>query len=309
MPAPRLSIVILTDGYATIHRVTSHLCAQTLAHEIELVAVCPSATNCEVPAQVAAVLSGVTLVESPLVPMGVARAAGVRAARAPVVVLGETHAFPAPAWAEQLLAAHDGPWDAVAPGMANGNPRTARSWSGLLMDYGRFLAERPAGPIDEPPAYNACWKRDVLLSAGEGLTHMLEPGGPLDAALAARGARFCHVPNARVAHLNVAPWIAWVAERYWGGRLFGSHRSREWSLTRRLVYFCGSALVPLVRFTRTRPAVTLARSDNRLPRGTLVAVAGGSVLWAIGEAAGYLAGEGHSEARMLEYELHKERYA
>jgi hypothetical protein len=38
-------------------------------------------------------------------------------------------------------------------------------------------------------------------------------------------------------------------------------------------------------------------------------VALGSLLWALGEATGYLAGEGNAEARMCEYELHKERYA
>jgi hypothetical protein len=61
----------------------------------------------------------------------------VRAASAPIIVLGETHAFPAPLWAEELIRIHDGRCLAVAPGMENGNPQTARSWSGFLMDYGR----------------------------------------------------------------------------------------------------------------------------------------------------------------------------
>lgn len=76
-----------------------------------------------------------------------------------------------------------------------------------------------------------------------------------------------------------------------------------------MVYFGGSALVPFIRFARTRPAVRLASKAQRLPAGTTFAVAAGSVCWAIGEAAGYLMGGGTAEARMAEYELHKEWYA
>ena len=68
-------------------------------------------------------------------------------------------------------------------------------------------------------------------------------------------------------------------------------------------------LVPLIRFFRTRTAASLAGRGRDLPTGTLAAVAGGSLLWGVGEALGYVAGEGRAEARMLEYELHKERYA
>jgi hypothetical protein len=302
-------MIVLTDDFATIRRLVEHLGAQTIVRDVELVVVCPSAKDLEFPAGAADALARVTVVESPLLPLGQARAAAVRAAAAPIIVLGETHAFPAPEWAEQLIRAHDGPWQAVAPGMENGNPESALSWSGFLMDYGRWLAERPAGEIVEPPAYNASWRREALLGLQDRLALMLEPGGSMDRQLVAHGSVFHHEPQARVAHLNVTRPSAWAAERYWAGRLLGARRCREWSLLRRLFYFGGSVLVPLIRFGRTRAAIVVARGRRDLPTGTLAAVAGGSLLWAFGEALGYLAGEGHSETRMLEYELHKERYA
>ncbi len=307
--APRLSLIVLTVDFATIRRLVEHLSAQTIAEDVELVVVCQTPKALAFPAGAADVLARVTVVECSLLPLGNARAAAVHAASAPIIVLGETHAFPAPNWAEQLIHAHDGLWHAVAPGMVNGNPQTARSWSGFLMDYGRWLAEHPASEIAEPPAYNASWKRSALLALQERLPLMLEPGGALDLQLAGRDAAFRHAPNARVAHLNIARPGAWGAERYWGGRLFGARRCRAWPLARRLVYFGGSLLVPLIRFLRTRTAIELARNGRELPRGTVAAVAGGCLLWALGEAVGYIAGEGPSEARMLEYELHKERYA
>lgn len=308
MDAPLLTFLVLTEDFLTIDRVTRALTAQSIAGRIELVAVCPAKAACDIPPELASRLARVLVVESPLLPMGEARAAGVRSATAPIVMLGETHAFPAPDWGEQIVRAHEAGCDAVAPGISNSNPASALSWCALLMDYGRWLDGRSPGPIVEPPAYNAAWKRQALLRAGDGLARMLEPGGPRDPKVASGAQGFHHAPGARVAHLNVARPGAWAAERYWGGRLFGARRSLGWPLTRRIAYGAGSLLIPFIRFVRTRPAVSLARQRSHLPRGVLAAVAAGSVLWAIGEAAGYLAGEGRSEARMLEYELHKERY-
>jgi hypothetical protein len=308
-PAPRLSVTVLADRHATIERLIDHLHRQSIAGEIELVVACPSRDDFELPIAPTG-LAAVRLVESPLLPMGEARAAAVRNATAPVVVLGETHAFPAPDWAELLLAAHESAWVGVAPGLENANPAGALSWSGFLMDYGRWLADSQAGgEIAFPPTYNAAWKREALIGCGDRLSELLEPGMPLDAALAARGGRFSHAPSARVAHLNIAHFRPWAAERYAGGRLLAVRRSRRWPRARRFIYFGGSFLVPLIRLVRTRPAAKLARHHRRLPRGTMAAVAVGSTLWALGEAVGYLAGAGKAEARMLEYETHKERYA
>jgi len=301
-------MIVLTDDFGTIRRLVEHLGAQTIVRGVELVVVCPSAKDVQFPAGLTDALARVTVVEFPLLPMGAARATAVRAATGPIIVLGETHAFPSPDWAEQLIRAHGGPWEAVSPGMENGNPESALSWSGFLMDYGRWLAERPSGEIAEPPSYNASWRREALIGLQDRLELMLAPGGGMDEGFLVGGAVFQHESHARVAHLNIARLGAWAAERYWAGRVVGARRCREWSLVRRLVYFGGSVLVPLIRFVQTRAAIVHARRRRDLPTGTLAAVAGGSLLWAFGEALGYLAGEGQSEARMLEYELHKERY-
>ena len=308
--APRLSVVVLADRYQTIERVVEHLEAQTVANEIELVIACPSEQALDVPAHVLQAISGVTTVEIPLLPMGKARAAAVRAAQAAVVVLGETHAFPAPDWAELLLRAHESSSVGVAPGLENANPKGALSWAGFLMDYGRWLADPQQNrELSGLPAYNGSWNRDALIACGDRLDDLLQPGAPLEAVLMERGARFSHEPAARIAHLNVSARWAWARERYLGGVLFAAHRSLRWSPARRVVYAGGSVLVPFIRLVRTRPALRQAGRMRRLPPATLPAVALGCVLWAVGEAVGYIAPAAGAEAQMLEYELHKERYA
>lgn len=305
---PAISMVVLTDGFEAIRRLTDHLRAQTRARDLELVILCPERRVLELPDALAAELGAVVVVEHPMLPVGAARAAAIGAASSPLVALGETHAFPDSEWAERVIAAHQGPCSSVAPGMTNGNPSGALSWSGFLMDYGRWLATMPGGEIAEGPAYNAIHKRDALLAYGDRLADLLEPGGAADSSLGAGGP--CrHEPGARVAHLNVARPLHWAAERYWGGRLFGAHRARRWRLGRRLMFFAASPVVPVLRFARTLPALRRAGKGSGVPRGTIFALAVGSICWGIGEAIGYLAGEGVSEQRMWEYELHKERYA
>lgn len=304
---PLLSLVLLTETFAAIADAVSHLRTQIGVAPIELVVACPSAERLLVPADGLAPLLGVTVVETPLLPSARARAAGVRAARAPVVVLGETHVFADPSWAGRLLRAHEGPWAAVTPGIGNANSGSALSWVGLLMDYGRF---RPLGvprEIADVSSYNASYKREALLELGDRLESLLEPGSTLHAELHARGYRFLHEPTARIDHLNVSRSKAWLDERYLGGRLLGATRRRAWPRWRTLLYAAGSPLVAPLRFART---LRLSRGTPDLPRAFVPALALACAAWAIGEFLGYARGAGPvAERRMLEYELHKARYA
>ena len=79
-------MIVLTDDFATIRRLVEHLGAQTIVRDVELVVVCPSAKALAFPAGAADALACVTVVESPLLPLGQARAAAVRAAAAPIIV-------------------------------------------------------------------------------------------------------------------------------------------------------------------------------------------------------------------------------
>ncbi len=267
---------------------------------------CPDESALMLPTEPVAALAEVTVVEAPLLPMAPARAAAVRAARAPIVVLGETHVFAEPEWAGRLLRAHEGPWVAVVPGIGNANPASGLSWVGLLMDYGRFPQRGSSRQIPDASSYNAAYERAALLDLGDELESLLEPGSGLHAALRARGGRFLHEPAARIDHLNVSRLWPWLVERYLGGRLFGAARRRPWPRRRALVYAAGSPLVAPLRLVRT---LRLARSVEGLPRSFVPALALACVVSAVGEGIGYLRGASASdERRMLEYEQHKARY-
>jgi hypothetical protein len=220
-------------------------------------------------------------------PLGRARAAGIRAARAALVFVGETHAYPHPRFAEFIISAGGGPWFAVAPAFANGNPDGAFSWSAFLMHYGPWAEGLPAGEIAEAPAHDVAFQRTALLEMGDRLDHALHFGDELPMWMRARGHRVCLEPGARIDHVNVSLPGAWARERFQIGVVIAACRKGSWSRARRLAYVGGAVLIPLVLTWRLLPSVRRVARRVRLPWGTLPLTVLGLFMQAAGEMAGY----------------------
>jgi hypothetical protein len=309
--APSLAVILATDAYETIRPVIRHLRRQTIRDRLEIVLVGDASLSAGLDADELAGFARVQVeTVGSIYPIGPARAAGVRAARAPLVFIGETHTYAHPTWAESLVRAQSGSWTGIIPGFGNANPATPLSWALFLLDYGQWLHVMPARESTIAPTHNGAFLRQALLDLGPDLDHALHHGDRLTVLLRARNHRMYFEPAARIDHLNVARWRPWIAERFLGGRLLAGRRADHWSLSRRVVYFCGAPLIPAVLVFRLRPVLAAARRAGLLPRGTLAAVFAGGVISTLGEMAGYLFGSSPGvEPRMIEFELHKVRYA
>jgi hypothetical protein len=306
---PAFSVVLATDVYETIEPVVRALRAQTVHSELEVVIVSPDPeplSTSVIPLDSFAAVRVVGI--EALVPLASARAAGVRAATAPIVYVGETHVFPEPGWAEALIEAHAGPWGAVVPGFGNANPGGALSWAAFLGDYGAWLSVLPPCELTWVPTYNTAFKRAALLEL-EPLEAMLTTGDALIIGLRASGGRFAFEPSARVRHANVGRPRDWIVERYLGGLLTAHSRLQSWSWGRRLAYAAASPLIAIVCLARVRRGVAAARRTGAISHGTYPALVAGAFISAAGELVGYLGGSVESaERRMTEYEIHKLRY-
>ena len=173
---PELSVVLITpDSFETLRRTIGCLVRQTAREKIELVILAPASARIDVDDALVAPLAGVRVVRlTSLMPTGPARAAGIRAARAPVVAFGEEHCFPAPTWAQALLDAHRDDYAAVGPAMHNANPDTVVSWADLIMGYGPWMAPITKHEPDYLPGHNSSYKRAVLLEYGDRLETLME---------------------------------------------------------------------------------------------------------------------------------------
>lgn len=310
--AARLSVILVTDRFATVRQVVRCLLRQTIRDRIELVLATDSIVALGKMPDLSA-FAAVRLVEvapRDLELVHPARVAGIRGAGAPIVVLGETHSFPEPDYCERLVERlRSGAWAAVGPGMLNANPGSAISWSGLLLDYGAWLAGSPSGPCDHVAGHNGAYRRDVLLAYGDRLLELMRADTVLTAQLHADGHRFYFDSDARTRHLNVSKPASWFLERFAAGREFAAARVAGAPLIRRMLFAFGSPLIPLVRLVRI--SRWLARVDPALRPGlwVLPALVVALVVSAAGEGWGYLLGSSPLGARRLaEIELHRLRH-
>jgi len=306
---PRLSVILATDSYETVRTVIERLRRQTLRQDIELVVVAPSVAAADAALAYREDFADVKIVESPFTEISGSRALGIRSATAPLVYIAETHSYARPNLAEVLIAALTDPWAAVTPAIGNANPKGALSWAALLSDYGQWAEGLPAGEIPSPPPHNAVFRRDILLELGDRLEPALGLSDELPRWMHARGYRTYFEPAAQIDHVNVTRPKDWVCERFVSGWVIASHRIKNWSLARRLLYVCGSIFIPAVLLWRVLPGVRQNMRHRHLPIATVPAMIAAATLKATGELCGYIGGRpAYAEHQMLNYEMHKLRY-
>ncbi|HZI75825.1 MAG TPA: glycosyltransferase [Gemmatimonadales bacterium] len=308
---PAISIVLATDSYETIQPVVQCLLRQTVKARLELIILTPDQESLGLDESDVRGLATIRVLEAgPLHGFARARAVGIRAASAPIIVIGESHSYPDAGWAEALIEAHQHPWAVVVPGFGNANPDGALSWAAFLRDYGCWLAGLPGGEIFMMPTHNSSYKREVLLELGSDLEGALTHGDQLNRQLRARGHRIYFEPTARIEHLNISRPAAWFYERFLCGLMVGGQRARRWPWYKRLFYVAGSPVIPLVVFARSWNGLRRAQRQLGLPIGTIPALVVGAIVSTLGEVAGYARGAGRTaQQHMNEYELHKVRYA
>ncbi len=308
---PQISYILACDRYSTIRPVFECLLRQTMKERLEVVLVTPSFEDITQALAAGKQFAAVRIVADPVVNLGAARAAGVRAASAPCVFIGETHSFPHPELAAIILEAFtNAAWVCVVPSVYNANPQGVISWAGYISDYGQWADGLPPGQIPNPPIYNAAYRSAMLLELGDQLPPALSHSDDLARAVAARGGETLFEPGARIGHANVKGVRDWFWNRVLGGNLIAVNRSRHWSVARRAAYIGGAFLIPVVLLRRLLPGLRQVLRSKPAPRGTLTTIIAGLGLRAVGEALGYAGLLGDYSARgMHEYEVHKLKYS
>ena len=309
MPEPKLSVILATDTYQTIRPVVQRWRDQASRDQVELILIAPTADL------VSAVLAhrdefaAVKIVEDPVEDLAVARAAGIRAAKARFVFVGETHSYAQPGFAEAILSHYSGPWSVITPAFGNANPKGDLSWAGFLSDYGPWVEGLPPGELHHIPIYNAAFRRDALLALGDRLPRALSHGDELPNALRAAGHKAYFEATALLTHANVSPLSDWAKERFAAGILIANSRAQRWSLARRLFYILASPLIPAVLCWRVVPGVWRTVRRKGLPFSIVLWIVIGMIIKGLGELAGYAGvGVGSWHRLMHEYEVHRLAY-
>jgi hypothetical protein len=303
---------LATDTYDTLRPVIGSLRRQIDREQLELVIVAPPESLGPVDGELNGF--GAVRVVAASTPLSLprARAAGVRAASAPIVFVGETHCFPEPDMCNRLLAGFsDDRCAAVAPAIVNANPKTALSWASYLTDYGVWGPGRSSGRLEQPLKYNGAYRRDVLLQLGDRLDDLLDANNEeLWPILHRQGYHACFVRDARANHVNATNLGVMLQIRFFAGALIGAQRARRWTRLRRLLYVFAAPLIPAVLVWRARSNIRFGAATGDVPFGTTIGICAGALTKTIGEVLGYLGLTPRAAERGLtDNELHKLRYA
>jgi hypothetical protein len=229
--------------------------------------------------------------------MAAARAAGVHAARAPLVGFLDEHSFALAGWAEALVEAHSGPWAGVGGEIYNLSSAVGFADPIYLMGHGQWVPPAMKGEVGLLPSHDACYKKNVLLGYGDDLPELLMAEPVLMWKLRADGYSLLLDPSVKSMHGYTVNPLTLVAFYAWN-RCLGFARAKvfKWTWSRRLIH---AVLFPFIPWWRAlRLFVYLLRHHpTRLPTFIvgwpmiLLAQYGA----ALGEAVGVLFGKGDAE--------------
>ena len=244
----------------------------------------------------------------PLRTSNVARAAGIRAASSPIVILAEDHCFPEPGWAEALLNAHSSGFSVAGPVLDNANPNSMMSWANLLLEYYPWLEGAAKGEMTDLPGHNSAYDRDILLSYGDDLETMLEVEAVVQRDIVSRGHKMLLEPQAKTKHLNFSRIGSSIGLRFNAGRSFAGHRTMGWSLPKRVVYMLGAPLIPLVRLVRILGMLRHSERYSWLVPRVIPMLCVALLADGLGELAGYLTGPGNAPLYLGSIEFDRVRF-
>jgi len=235
-----------------------------------------------------------------------ARMVALVQAEAPVIAYIEDHCYPSPCWAEALIKRHKENWVAVGYAFVNANPDTWISRGAMVNDYGDWMDPAPTGPLRLLPGNNISYKREILLSFGSELEELLTPDFALQEVLWKRGLPMCLEPRAHAAHENWNTLPSLLRSNHDFSRLLGARRAKtqSWKRWKCLFYAFvtpfSSPILAVIRLFGSLSGRTslLSQFLEALPVVLL------NRFWCgVGEALGYLLGEGQTLEKVNQCEI------
>jgi len=217
------------------------------------------------------------------------RAAGVRKSNGQIVALTEDHCIPAADWCDQIRAAHEsGAYAAVGGAVEKNGADSILNWSFYLADYVRYSAPEE-GPSAHLTDCNVTYRVEVLRRIADVWQEEFHENA-VHAALQARGYQLLITPRIVVGQQRSITVRNAIWDRYAFGRLFGSVRAEGLGYGRRLFMAGSTVALPALLVARVGRHVCRTQRYGYPFLKALPWLAVISLLWSVGELAGYLTG-------------------
>lgn len=310
---PAISVISVTPTtYEVCRRSIRYLREQTAKDQVELIIVGQSREIIAAPENQISGFCKFQIVEIGKVQsIGQAVAAGVQAARGPVVAYLEEHSFPQNNWIEVLIEEHQKPYTAVGWGVRNANPGSLMSWAVLYGLWAHAVAPVMAGEYRKLSGHHTSYKRSVLLDYGTELAEMINNEILMHLDLHAKGHTLYLTDRTVSRHINISKlWKICVFD-FISLRGFAAQRARigDWSVSRKLLFTLGAPLLPWLRLGRIVVARGKTKGFWSLMPGLALLMLIYFHFGMVGEIAGYWLGNPEiNNEKKLKAELNRKAY-
>jgi len=220
------------------------------------------------------------------------RAAGIFAAQAPHVAVIEDHCDVLASWADGIISAHLNGHAVVGGSIRNARTRRLRDWAAFFCEYSAFMEPAPAGSVRGLPGMNVSYDREALAAIDD----LLRAGhweSWLHPRLLERGFELWCDPEVVLDHAKDFGFVEFVSQRYHYSRSYAGMRNGELGW-KRFVYALGSPLLVPLAYSRMARHVRARPAYRRAFRRSTPLILLYTMVWAFGEAVGYLFGGGRS---------------
>lgn len=224
------------------------------------------------------------------------RAQALAAASGSLILVTEDHCVPPPTWLrdfQQLAQEH--PEAAVIAGcVENGVTERALDWATFLCEYAAFSPPIAEGFGHALAGMNVMYRRSVLADCPPELLTQGFWETTVHPWLAARGDPLLASNRVRILHCKRFSWRLFAQQRYVYSRYYAGIRFARSGWPVRLAAALATPLLPalltwrLLKASKAKPSLA-AHAQKALPH-----LFGFFVIWALGEAVGYLAGPGQA---------------
>jgi hypothetical protein len=220
------------------------------------------------------------------------RAAGIFAAQAPHIAVIEDHCDVLPFWADGIIAAHRNGHPVVGGSIRNVRTRRLRDWAAFFCEYSAFMEPADGGSVRGLPGMNVSYDRSALAAIDD----LLRAGhweSWLHPRLLERGFELWCDPEIVLEHAKDFGFIEFASQRYHYSRSYAGMRNEELG-RKRVLYALGSPLLVPLAYMRIARNVRARPSYRPAFRRATPLILLYTVVWAAGEAIGYLFGGGRS---------------
>jgi hypothetical protein len=221
---------------------------------------------------------------------------GIQAAEGEIVAILEDHCMVTPAWASEIFRRSGAGFAVVGGPVENGSTERLMDWAFFLAEYGPCMPPLPEGETEAVPGNNAAYCRRLLPLDEQVWGVMWESF--LQKELRRRGLRIFLSKTMLIHHKKSFRLGEMLEQRFLYSRSFAAMRARTMRTAECWRFAIFSLALPPVLLWRIWQCISRKRRNQLEFFKGLPIIFLFVISWALGEMAGYVAGDGGSLARV-----------